>query len=91
MWWLRCEYGLELDDFHAMWDRQGGRCAMPLCVTPLVVHGPKNRTYHVDHCHETGQVRGILCPACNLCLGGYERVARLGAAEYLKGVMPDAL
>lgn len=50
------------DDLHAS---QGGVCA--LCRTP----GRSNRwgRLSVDHCHETGLIRGLLCAACNSALG----------------------
>ena len=43
--------------------------------------------FHVDHCHETGAVRALLCKRCNLALGWFDdsppRV--LAAYMYLKG------
>lgn len=40
---------------------QGLLC--PICATPNTL------TPHVDHCHKTGKVRGILCHRCNIALG----------------------
>jgi len=38
--------------------------------------------FAVDHCHQTGEVRGLLCWTCNVGLGWYENnVAAIG--EYL--------
>lgn len=45
--------------------KQNGVC--PSCGDELIV-GTKNGA-HVDHCHATGQVRGILCGLCNVALG----------------------
>ena len=56
-------YGLTLDEYNALFERQGGVCA--LC-------GQSSRTnLAVDHCHETGRVRGLLCTGCNSALGRF--------------------
>jgi len=58
---LKERYGMSLDDYHLMSLRQNGVCAICKCApkTPL----------HVDHCHTTGRVRGLLCGSCNRALG----------------------
>lgn len=50
-------------DVQAMLEKQGGACA--ICVLPLTKH-------HIDHCHTTGKVRGLLCHRCNTRLGGLD-------------------
>jgi hypothetical protein len=58
---------------------QSGRCA--ICrVAPL---GP----LVVDHNHDTGEVRGLLCDSCNMGLGRFREDAETlrVAAEYLDG------
>lgn len=56
---------------------QAQDCACAACET--TDHGGRN--WHIDHDHETGIVRGILCHKCNVALGmlgdSAERVARL--------------
>lgn len=60
---LRRRYGLGLGDLAALRETQGGLCAA--CGDEL----QGGRLEHVDHCHTTGRVRGILCLNCNLALG----------------------
>ena len=55
-------YGLRPQEYHAMAQQQGGRCAV--CGEP-----PKQGRLAVDHCHTTGDVRGLLCVPCNAALG----------------------
>lgn len=57
-------YGITLEEYQAMLQRQQYRCAA--CATDKP--GGKG-DWHVDHCHGTGRVRGILCRACNTALG----------------------
>jgi hypothetical protein len=60
---LKAIYGLSLEDFNSMMEGQGGACA--ICGTRnWGKTGPS-----VDHNHETGAVRGLLCNQCNSGLG----------------------
>lgn len=68
--------------------RQCGRCA--ICATPVT----RERGLQVDHCHKSGDVRGLLCAACNLGLGQFRDDPKLlqAAIEYLKnGFMQPAI
>ena len=71
------KYGLTLDCYGKMLKKQGGKCA--ICLTE-----PKR--FHIDHCHATSKVRGLLCESCNLGLGKFydnpESLKR--AAVYLR-------
>ena len=59
------KYGVRLADYDAMLAAQGGRCAICHCEPSSQAHG----VFHVDHCHKTGAVRGLLCRGCNHVLG----------------------
>lgn len=61
-------FGLTPEDYVRMLDEQHGVCA--ICGGPQV--GGKNRRLCVDHCHKTGEVRGLLCTKCNAGLGMYD-------------------
>jgi hypothetical protein len=59
--YLLKKYGLTPEQFRDMEVGQAGRCLVCLRVPP--------KPLHVDHDHETGRVRGLLCGPCNRMLG----------------------
>ena len=66
-------YGLTKEEYDEMLDDQGGTCA--ICRREEWTRASitkKTRALAVDHCHVTGNVRGLLCRACNLALGYFE-------------------
>jgi hypothetical protein len=75
--WYRIErdYGLTKDQFRAFWDQHGGACG--ICALQLRERAVRTergvRTTPdlaaIDHCHETGKVRGLLCQNCNTAIG----------------------
>jgi len=73
------QYGMTLDDYDKMLERQNGVCA--ICGK----EPPKDRRLHVDHCHETGFVRGLLCFRCNFGLSYFGEDVEImkKAFEYL--------
>lgn len=74
-WHLSTRYGITPEQVDAMHAEQSGNCA--LCVEPL-------GRFHVDHCHATGRVRGLLCHRCNIRIGGWDDAAwRANAMRYL--------
>lgn len=78
---LKRLYGITVEQRDEMLGRQGGVCA--LC-------GGTTKRMHVDHDHETGRVRAILCNACNLGLGQFKDDALLlaAASEYVRAHKP---
>jgi hypothetical protein len=67
---LKYKYGITHAEFSKAWDDQGGACA--ICVNDLpdlMAYDNRRRGYAVDHNHETGEFRGILCLKCNSLLG----------------------
>jgi hypothetical protein len=77
---LKCRYGITLDDYANMLESQGGGCA--ICGA----EPGKGRVLDVDHCHDEGHVRGLLCRSCNLCLGRMKDDPSMlrKAADYLE-------
>ena len=62
---LRRKFGITLETYTAMLESQGGVC--DICGSP-----PTTRSLAVDHDHETGAVRGLLCHHCNLGIGNFQ-------------------
>lgn len=78
---LRNKYGVTSAERDALLDQQGGVCA--ICGAGLC---PERGVLAVDHDHDTGEVRGILCQPCNRGLGDFRDspALLLAAAEYLR-------
>jgi hypothetical protein len=76
---LKKKYGITLEEFRDMLAAQGHRCA--ICATPA----PRGKGWHVDHCHDTGTVRGVLCSLCNVGIGclGEDPIRFRAAIAYL--------
>lgn len=59
------KYDVDLAAYGAMLAKQNGQCAICGCDEG----SQHNGVFHVDHCHVTGVVRGLLCRGCNHVLG----------------------
>ena len=65
-WFLKSKYGITLERWMELFESQGSRCGA--CGSSTALRG-RSGSWATDHCHDTGEVRGILCHACNLALG----------------------
>lgn len=74
---LKKFYGLSLEGYEKMLIQQNGCCL----ICSIKMNSP-----HVDHCHETGRIRGLLCATCNGGLGMFKDCVPLleKAIGYLK-------
>lgn len=59
--WFKRAYGMTEADVAAMFEKQGRKCA--ICETP------ESRIWHLDHDHESGAIRAVLCLNCNCGIG----------------------
>jgi hypothetical protein len=73
---MKRHYDIDLEEYERLYEQQEGRCK--------ICKEPKNRL-GVDHCHETGKVRGLLCRKCNAGIGMLNDDPNLvrAALEYL--------
>lgn len=60
---LRTKFGVTIEQYDEMLRAQGGRCAICLDLPS------SKRRLAIDHNHQTGAVRGLLCGQCNTMLG----------------------
>lgn len=61
---LKYYYGITLEKYNEMFKNQNGCCA--ICKKHQV---ELNKRLFVDHCHNTGKIRKLLCQKCNTLLG----------------------
>lgn len=80
---VRSRYGLSWDQYESL--IRAAKCGLCGCSNP----GGKG-TWHVDHSHETGVVRGILCHNCNLWLGVYEKFTKKVGEGPIKKYLREA-
>jgi len=71
--WLNWKYGISINDYYQLLEKQGGCCAVCRCDKPLGLHGRSLKWWCVDHDHTTNQVRGLLCSPCNVLVGRMEQ------------------
>lgn len=65
-------YGLTRELFYELWERQGQKCFG--CLDPLLFTPEKDRgvTFHVEHDHRSGKIRGLACIGCNSALAAFD-------------------
>lgn len=86
---LQVRHGITAEQWDQMFDEQGGKCANAGCGRQFVRDASRDHrkvmSLQVDHDHESGVIRGLLCKQCNSALGhARDDVSRLiGLAEYL--------
>ena len=80
---LKRKFGIGLNEYNLLLESQDYGCA--ICGTKKA--GGRGN-FHLDHCHETGRIRGLLCHPCNTALGSFkDDPNRLFCAiDYLMGV-----
>ena len=73
-------YGMNLEEYQNMYDAQNGNCA--IC-------GKHEDKLHVDHSHDNGEVRALLCGNCNRGIGIMQDDISIleSAINYLKGFL----
>jgi len=84
------QYGITIEVYEEMLGRQGGVCAV--CEQPEThTRNGKVRLLTVDHDHETGRVRGLLCSKCNFAIGLCDDDPELleAAAAYLRTAVAE--
>ena len=78
----RVKYNMTREDRQKLIDQQNSQCA----ICGYFFKSEKHT--HIDHCHITGKIRGILCSHCNVALGLLKDSTEIleSAIKYLKKV-----
>ena len=82
------KYSVSVEEYNAMLEAQNKVCA--ICKQPETARvNNKVKRLSIDHNHETGKVRGLLCHNCNILIGQAKDNVKIlhNAAEYLNRVI----
>ena len=63
-YYIKKKYGIDRTEYDILLAAQNHSCA--ICGENL---GVDTKNIHVDHCHNTGKNRGLLCHPCNIMIG----------------------
>lgn len=83
---LKARYGITEQAYNEMLASQNHSCAICKKHESQNIVGGKMFRLAVDHCHDTGTIRGILCDVCNTSIGKFNHNVEIlqQAIEYLK-------
>lgn len=70
---IKRTYNFTFEEYEEMLDQQNGKCS--ICESKI--GSARTTRLFVDHCHETGKVRGLLCSSCNNGLGQFKDSPKL--------------
>ena len=78
---IKHRYGISIIEYMKILQSQNNCCA----ICKVEQSGYKNKRLSVDHCHQTGRVRGLLCDYCNNAIGKFKDnpILSKNATEYL--------
>ena len=76
---IKRTYGITFDDYQRIFQEQGERCGLCQRTEPM-----GRGDWHIDHCHKSGRIRGVLCHHCNMRLGVYETILEEFGREKLE-------
>lgn len=78
------KFGITVEQYNQFVKDQNNCCA--ICKKPKEQFDGRGNNFHIDHCHTTGKVRGLLCSNCNTGLGQFKDDIKSleNAIQYLK-------
>ena len=88
--WLKKKYGINLEEYNELLESQNHVCLICGKSENHIHNKTKKKTdLAVDHCHDTGKIRGLLCTNCNIGIGYFKNNPELliTAADYLKNAV----
>jgi hypothetical protein len=62
---LQRKYGIDIEQYEKLLEQQNGKCA----ICGRDEQSTRYKKLAVDHCHDTGEIRGLLCSHCNRGIG----------------------
>ena len=80
------KHGISSAEYDIMLEEQDNKCKICLTSFADIILKDGRTPIHIDHCHTTNKIRGLLCNLCNVGLGHFKDDPELliKAADYLK-------
>ena len=66
---LKNKYGITIEGYDIRYDAQNGKCAICKREGKRFTTNGRKDSLEIDHCHNTQEIRGLLCRSCNMGLG----------------------
>ena len=78
---LKNRFGITIDEYDKLVDYVDGKCQICGAICSI-----NNHRLCIDHSHETGKIRGILCKSCNSGLGNFrdDPILLINAVKYIQ-------
>ena len=81
--WRIHKYGIDTEEYNKMYIKQKKVCKMCKKNRPQIMKNGDIRSLHIDHNHDTGRIRGLLCTYCNTSLGLLEE----STTRFFRGII----
>lgn len=87
-YYIKSKFGITIDEYQRLLENQNGQCA--ICGYKEPQGATRHDRLYVDHNHDSGAIRGLLCMHCNAGIGHFKENLTIlkNAIQYLENEKP---